>query len=110
MKMNIKSERNRENYVRRSTTYMHHVMLLSRKVRRSGHVANMDKRNAYEILAGKHQGDIPFGRHRILPQSLRCCLLGSEILQALRSFCHHHVWNSRAHQRMDLNCWRWQLT
>lgn len=45
-----------------------------------------------------------------VPPKIVGCLVGSRISQALCWFCHHRVWNSRAHQRMDLNCRRWQPT
>ena len=60
----------------------------------------------------------PLGRNKHLTCSLRryrrrslaAWVVGSRISWALCWFCHHRVWNSRAHQRMDLNCRRWQLS
>jgi hypothetical protein len=41
-----------------------HLLFRSRKMRWAGHVARMEKRNAYKILAGKPEGKRPLGRPR----------------------------------------------
>jgi hypothetical protein len=42
-----------------------HLILKSRRMRWTGHVARMwEERNAYKILVGKPEGKRPLGRHR----------------------------------------------
>jgi hypothetical protein len=39
-------------------------MIMSRRMRWVGHVAQMENRNAYRILVGKREGKRPLGRPR----------------------------------------------
>lgn len=92
-------------------------ILLNKNIWRSKKVAHTEKiTELFKNFNRTSPRQPPLGRNKHLTYSLRwywrrssaAWIVEGRISRELCWFCHRHVWNSRAQQRMDLNCRRWQ--
>jgi hypothetical protein len=80
-------------------------MIKSRRMRWAGHVARMEKRNAYKILVGMPEGKRPLGRPRRrwvgnIKMDLR--EIGWDVIDLIDLAQHRDQWRALVNAVMDL--------